>query len=274
VLGTIRDPTVALRRLGESSSRGIAESAEPLRVEKGWDEGVPRSSPRADSRYQAPEGSWEPRQMICIFLGASVLLYESVLNGPTTPRRPPSPPMAASRPALSLRSPRASANGSAAHADLTRVLDSIRAIVRTLRLSGRAAEQSLGVNAAQHFVLQKLGEEPANSLAELASRTRTDPSSVSVVVSRLVARGLVSRESSAEDARRVTIALTPAGRALLRRTPRNAQSQLLEAAASLPPRQLRGLADCLADLVEHMDADTESDGQRAPAPRRTRAARR
>jgi DNA-binding MarR family transcriptional regulator len=93
-------------------------------------------------------------------------------------------------------------------------------------------------------------------------------------VSRLVARGLVSRESSAEDARRVTIALTPAGRALLRRTPRNAQSQLLEAAASLPPRQLRGLADCLADLVEHMDADTESDGQRAPAPRRTRAARR
>jgi DNA-binding MarR family transcriptional regulator len=185
--------------------------------------------------------------------------------------------MAASRPGLSLRPSRPSGSAAATQSDLSRVLDSIRAIVRTLRLSGRAAEQSLGVNGAQLFVLQKLAEEPAESLAELASRTRTDPSSVSVVVSRLVARGLVSRESSAEDARRVTIALTPSGRGLLRRTPRNAQSQLLEAAASLPPRQLRGLADCLADLVEHMDADAESDGQRAPAPRvasRTRAARR
>jgi DNA-binding MarR family transcriptional regulator len=185
--------------------------------------------------------------------------------------------MAASRPALSLRTTRASTSGAATKSDLSRVLDSIRAIVRTLRLSGRAAEQTLGVNGAQLFVLQKLAEEPADSLAELASRTRTDPSSVSVVVSRLVARGLVSREASLDDARRVTIALTSPGRALLRRVPRNAQAQLLEAAAAIPPRQLRGLADCLADLVERMDADEESDGQRVSAPRtatRARAARR
>ena len=187
--------------------------------------------------------------------------------------------MAASpRPGLSLRSTRAPDNRPATHSDLARVLDSIRAIVRTLRLSGRAAEQTLGVNGAQLFVLQKLAEEPADSLAELASRTRTDPSSVSVVVSRLVARGLVRREASADDARRVTISLTSSGRGLVRRVPRSAQAQLLEAAASLPPRQLRGLADCLADLVERMDADEESEGQRAPAATRTssrtKAARR
>lgn len=200
-----------------------------------------------------------------------MLLYVSVPNAPTAllPF-----PMAASRPALTLRSPRTAGNGSAAKADLDRVLDSIRAIVRTIRLSGREAEQTLGVNAAQLFVLQKLAEEHADSLAELASRTRTDPSSVSVVVSRLVARGLVSRVASLDDARRVTISLTSAGRALLRRVPRSAQAQLLEAAAALPARQLRGLADCLEDLVQHMDDDEEGVGQRVAPRAATRASTR
>lgn len=145
-----------------------------------------------------------------------------------------------------------------------------------MRLSGRAAERTLGVNAAQLFVLQKLAEDPAQSLAELAGRTRTDPSSVSVVVSRLVRRGLVSREASADDARRVEISLTATGRGLLRRAPRTAQSQLLDAAAALPARQLRGLAECLEELVDQMDSADE-EGDEVSAPRtatRARAGRR
>ena len=142
-----------------------------------------------------------------------------------------------------------------------------------MRLSGRAAEETLGVNGAQLFVLQKLGESPADSLAELASRTHTDPSSVSVVVSRLVARGLVSREASPEDARRVTIALTSAGRALLRRAPRAAQTQLADAAAQLSQRQLRALADGLAELVALMAPAAEDTEAERSSPRRVSGSR-
>lgn len=172
--------------------------------------------------------------------------------------------MAAFRSRTAVRSPRLSTEGTATHSDLSRVLDSIRAIVRTLRLSGRASEHTLGVNGAQLFVLQKLGEDSAQSLAELATRTRTDPSSVSVVVSRLVARGLVSREASTDDARRVTISLTASGRGLLRRAPRAAQTQLMNAAGELPARQLRALADGLAELVELMEPDEESERVTTP----------
>ena len=137
------------------------------------------------------------------------------------------------------------------------VIDSVRAIVRTLRVSGRAAEQTVGLHGAQLFVLQKLAEGPAQSLAELAGRTHTDPSSVSVVVSRLVARRLVSRTVSADDARRVVIALTAAGRVTLRRAPEAAQAQLVDAAERMPRRDLLALAAGLKRLVsklpEHAD---------------------
>lgn len=177
------------------------------------------------------------------------------------------------RPRIAARQRREAGNGATPPRDLTRVLDSIRAIVRTMRLSARAAEETLGVNGAQLFVLQKLGEAPADSLAELASRTHTDPSSVSVVVSRLVARGLVSREASSEDARRITIALTAAGRALLRRAPRAAQTQLADAAAQLSQRQLRALADGLARLAELMAPPEEDDEGERPPTRRVSASR-
>lgn len=171
---------------------------------------------------------------------------------------------------MNARAPRAAPRARAeAPDDLGQVLDSIRAVVRLLRVSGRASEQVLGVNGAQLFVLQKLAESPAHSLAELAARTHTDPSSVSVVVSRLVGRGHVTREVSADDGRRVTIALTAAGRGVVRRAPRAAQTQLIEAAADLPPKQLRALARGLADLVARMaQAPVNGAAARANGPSR------
>src|SRR6185312_321205 len=65
-----------------------------------------------------------------------------------------------------------------------RVLDSIRRIVRLLREGTRASEDAVGLSAAQLFVLQKLDPAVPLSLTELAARTLTHQSSVSVVVSR------------------------------------------------------------------------------------------
>jgi len=100
-----------------------------------------------------------------------------------------------------------------------RVLDSVRRLVRTLRVSDRAAQQAAGVSAAQLFVLSELGKTPNMSLRELAERTYTDQSSVSAVVTRLVATELVSRERAEDDGRRLVLALTRAGRAALKKAP-------------------------------------------------------
>src|SRR5215217_789053 len=96
--------------------------------------------------------------------------------------------------------------------DMIMVVDSVRAIVKALRDSGRDTEQKLGITSAQLYVLQELKNRPA-SINELAARTFTHQSSVSMVVARLVENRLVTRTASRGDARKLSISLTAAGRA-------------------------------------------------------------
>ena len=130
------------------------------------------------------------------------------------------------------------------------VLDAVRRIVQTLHESSRQAEQQLGVSGAQLFVLQRLAESPGASLNELAARTHTHQSSVSAVVTKLVARRLVRRSKAANDARRLELSLTPAGHRLVIRAPHAAQDRLITAVnkLSLPRRAV--LADVLTDLAQ------------------------
>ena len=124
-------------------------------------------------------------------------------------------------------------------------MNAIRSIVRALRLNTRSIEGKLGISLAQLFVLQQLSEKPAESLNELAERTATHQSSVSVVVRRLVERGLVTREASTSDRRRVHIALTPAGEDLLRGAPPTVQSDLIHGMSRMRPTQRGSLAELL-----------------------------
>jgi hypothetical protein len=74
--------------------------------------------------------------------------------------------------------------------DTQKALDALRRIVQVLRESSRWAERHVGLSGAQLFVLQTLGEAPAASVNDLAGRTHTHQSTVSMVVARLVERGL------------------------------------------------------------------------------------
>ena len=146
-----------------------------------------------------------------------------------------------------------------ARSDLTDVIDSIRSIIRTLRVSGREAEQKLGISSAQLFILQALRETRELSINELADLTFTHQSSVSMVVARLAEGKLVARRSAENDARKVVVSLTPAGRAMLKRSPDAGQAKLVRALGSLPRAELAALADklnALTTMVENQGRDT------------------
>jgi DNA-binding MarR family transcriptional regulator len=156
------------------------------------------------------------------------------------------------------------------------VMNSIRRIVRALRLSAREAERGAGISGAQLFVLQSLVNRPASSLNELAERTFTDQSSVSVVVKRLIGRKLVARKQSPVDARRIELNLTAAGRRLLARCPEPTQLRLLGALRRLSPAELATLRSALGRLEDEMgideatpamlfEDDTPARPQRGPA---------
>jgi DNA-binding MarR family transcriptional regulator len=131
-------------------------------------------------------------------------------------------------------------------------LDNLRLLVRALRVSARGAEKAVGITGAQLFVLQTLHEARVASIGELALRTHTDQSSVSVVVERLVRRRLVARAESKADARRVEIRLTASGRALLRRSPEPTQPRLIAGLEKLEPTMRQQLGAALGKLAESM----------------------
>ena len=136
-----------------------------------------------------------------------------------------------------------------------RSMNAVRSIVRAFRVNTRAIELKMGISLAQLFVLQQLTERSADSLNELAERTATHQSSVSVVVRRLVERGLVSRTSSSSDRRRIEIAVTPAGSALLEDAPTTIQTQLMTALRRLS----RDDQNALAGLLERWLREAKID---------------
>jgi DNA-binding MarR family transcriptional regulator len=132
------------------------------------------------------------------------------------------------------------------------VLDAVRRVVRVLRESSRAAEAQVGLSGAQLFVLSTLASSEALSLGEVAERTLTHQSTVSVVVRRLVERGLVERASATDDRRRLSLRATRAGRRLLQRAPLVAHGRLVEGVHRLPPSTQRTLARALGEWVAAM----------------------
>ena len=128
----------------------------------------------------------------------------------------------------------------------------LRRVVRALRESSHEAERKVGISGAQLFVLHELASSPGGSVSELARRTLTHQSSVSVVVQRLVDAGLVARTPSSSDRRTNLLTLTARGRALLDRAPPLAQERLIEAVRSLSRDGRRQLASRLQEVVGRM----------------------
>jgi DNA-binding MarR family transcriptional regulator len=153
------------------------------------------------------------------------------------------------------------------------VMESLRRIVQGLRESSRRAETQIGISGAQLFVLATLAETPSLSLNELANRTHTHQSSVSTVVSRLVARGLVARVRTEGDRRRLALTLTKRGRRLVALAPDAAQARLVRSIEGMPPQPRRDLARGLAAMARGMDVDRAARTRMFFDDGRTRTAR-
>ncbi|MGN7967153.1 MarR family winged helix-turn-helix transcriptional regulator [Microbacterium sp. 22179] len=77
--------------------------------------------------------------------------------------------------------------------------------------------EPLGLTHPQYLVMLALWERSPRTLNDLAADLAMEPATASPLVKRLESDGLVARERSAEDERRLDITLTDAGRALRER---------------------------------------------------------
>lgn len=140
-------------------------------------------------------------------------------------------------------------NGTQYRQEVGEVMDCIRHIFKALRVASSQFEKTMGLSAAQIFVLKKLKTEPGLSINDLAERTVTHQSSVSVVVKKLEEQGFVRRETSPQDSRKVVVFLTPEGTEKLGGIPLTVQEEMIEALQKMPDSKTQELAKLMREFV-------------------------
>jgi DNA-binding MarR family transcriptional regulator len=104
--------------------------------------------------------------------------------------------------------------------------------------------EPMGLTHPQYLVMLALWEESPLTVTELARRLSLEPATLSPLVRRLEAGGLVTRERDPRDVRALALSLTAKGRRLRRRAER------------IPPAILDRLGMSLGELEELRDGLT------------------
>ncbi|NWC95316.1 MULTISPECIES: MarR family winged helix-turn-helix transcriptional regulator [unclassified Pseudomonas] len=110
--------------------------------------------------------------------------------------------------------------------------------------------QALGLTYPQYLAMMVLWEEDGLTVGEISTRLLTDPGSLTPLLKRLEAEGLLSRTRSREDERVVVVELTDAGRAL--RDKAMDIPQCILGASGLDMEQLRKLQGDLLQLRSNL----------------------
>ena len=104
---------------------------------------------------------------------------------------------------------------------------------------------ALALTYPQYLVLLVLWETDAIGVGELGERLYLDSGTLTPLLKRMEAAGLLARERAASDERRVIVTLTAAGRALCRK-------------AESVPRQVACATGCKLDEISRLTAQLQA----------------
>lgn len=115
-----------------------------------------------------------------------------------------------------------------------------------------------GITATQLNVMKMLQAIGELSLSELSKRIAATNSTVTGIVDRMVAAGLVVREQSADDRRVWKIKLTPQGRTIAKKLDIAPWEILRQALEALPVGELEALIATLAKVAQNVQRLVET----------------
>ena len=135
-------------------------------------------------------------------------------------------------------------------------LDFLRALWRVDHAMNRRSKRmnaELGVTAEQRLILRCVGGVPGIAAGRLAALLFLDAGTVSVTIARLARRRLLERKRDALDHRRITLRLTPAGKALARPIAGTIEAAVVKVLETATPSDLAATRRVLARLGDALD---------------------
>lgn len=143
-----------------------------------------------------------------------------------------------------------------------RVLKKFRVIYGTVRQHFREVERTCGITGAQLWVIREIETTPGIGVSELADRLSIHQSTCSQLVEKLAVRGMVRKERSSEDQRRVGLHLTGEAAALVKQAPGPVEGVLPEALSALSSQEIQALDAALESLIRQLQIHDERYAER------------
>lgn len=145
-----------------------------------------------------------------------------------------------------------------------RILSSLRRIIRSVDSYSRRLATEYGMTVPQLLCMLKIDELGPLTLKELSREVYLNPSTIVGIVDRLEKSGILTRERSVKDRRRVRISLTDRGKDLVERSPSPLQDSLVRSIEQLPELERATIALSLERIIECIDTP-ESEAEASSA---------
>jgi DNA-binding MarR family transcriptional regulator len=136
------------------------------------------------------------------------------------------------------------------------ILKALRRILRRVALHSRQLLKETGLTLPQVLCLRALGECPGGQATqvELSRSLQLAQPTVTGIIDRLERAGLVKRERSTADRRKIAVSLTESGHSRLGSLPTPLQEEFIERLMQLSSTERTSLLQSLTRVVELMEA--------------------
>jgi DNA-binding MarR family transcriptional regulator len=135
------------------------------------------------------------------------------------------------------------------------VLSAIRRITRAIDLHSKRLVKSSGLTVPQLIVLQSIRRQGRVAIGQIASDVSLSQGTVTAILDRLSASGLVQRERSGDDKRVVLTSLTEAGLRKLEESPELMQAGFVREFEKLESWERHMLVASLERIAALLHAD-------------------
>lgn len=134
------------------------------------------------------------------------------------------------------------------------ILINLRRIMQAISLHSRTLVKQVGLTGPQLVFLKAVDKGGELSMGAIAKSISLSQATATGILERMVRRGLVTRQRSSSDKRRVMIRITPKGEAILAQAPPLMQASFLDQLDSLEEWEQTMILSALQRIVSMMDA--------------------
>lgn len=135
------------------------------------------------------------------------------------------------------------------------VMVSLRRIMRATSMHSGKLRRSVGLSSPQLLVLQTAEDQERPTASEIARAVSLSQATITTILTELEKRGLLLRERSETDRRRVHVSLTKEGREVLNAAPKPLQASFAARFAALETWEQHQLLSVLERVAVMMDAE-------------------